>query len=308
MQKEKLARKGTLVAFRPRLNADADTMFRPSLDNMVITDGHKIRPWRERDDSHHLVSILGQEVNGLLAPGFQIINLEDPEGKLQIDGISRLVHEGSYVVPDGKRKPVLTYVNEDDDYFYLRWSSGFIPTEVSFEGGPRKRGLLTDPDFIELLHRGINPVTHGFHDLGGSNSVLATEAGIEFTGPDSKRLWSSVGRDRVTGTDIPHMRSDLIRIAKGGGGGQGVFRDIDGTFGRIVVEKGQLAVVDASDPKYVKFFDLAEERRRNAAAARREQRRLQKEGAQPQGELFRASETVEIPVEEPAAADKVAAA
>ncbi len=292
---------GSLVSFRPRLSADADKMFRPDLTNMVVTDGHKLRMWREgkgNRTSHKLVSIVGQQVSNLLAPGFKKLDVLDTDAKLQMDMLNKLAFTGSYVTMGDDKRPVLTYV-EDDDYFYLKFASGFIPNEVLVsEGGRDRRVLETESDFLELVRRDIQPVSHGFHSLGGANSVLATESGLDFATTETKRLWSSVGKDRVFGTDIPHMRTDLIKISKRNGAA-GMFQDIDGSRGRLVVEKGALIVVDASGPNYDTFWKAAESRRRTAAAARREANRLKK-GVPAEPDLFKSTETVEI--EEPAPA------
>ncbi len=284
-----------LVTLRPRLAAaSGELMVRPSVDNISIMPGHSVRAWtwrRQKDVDAHagrphtLVTVVGNQMGNLLAPGFQTLDIRDPKGQLPIDRILKMVGEGTYMVPDGQKKPVLTVMAEDDKYWYIKLGTGLIPTEVIVTGddGRRRTQLWTEPDLINLLQNEVTLETHGFHDLGGANSVIAREAGINFETPESKRLWSSVSRSRVFGTDISQYRSDLIRLSKEGG--EGTVKDIDGTFLKLTGYRDEIGIRNASgDPSLEKFWNLAEAARRKKNAAERERYRLQKASA-GQGEF-----------------------
>lgn len=289
----------TLVTFRPRLGGDDNRMFRATKDKMVINNGHSIRTWKtgsRANPNHQLVSLIGQQTESRLAPGFQTVNVKDHDAKLVMDMLNRLAFTGSYVQAEEGRKPTLAYV-EDDNNFYIKLLTGLFPNEVVMSVGGRDRTMVeTESDFLELVRRGIKPMSHGFHDLGGTNSILASEAGITFAGAESKTLWSSASRDRVSGTDIPHIRTELIAMPKFGNP-EGMFQDIDGSKGRIVIVNGRPDIVDADGKPYETFWAKAEERRRKAAVARREAKRLSKstKDAPPaQPDMFQPTDAVSL--------------
>jgi|GEM_PF-3502046 len=261
--------------------------FRARRDRSGPTPGHLVKIWDEKDrDSgevtgeSRLITLMGDTIGKKLSPGFELIDIVDPQGKMPLDG--NLALQGSYKIPEGQKKPVLTVIDEDEQNWYCSLASGLILSEIQAtdpKTGRIKRALSTEPDLIDLKRKGVVLHSHGFHSLGGARSVLAREAGIDFSGEESKRLWSAVGRDRLRGKEIPQYRYDLIAVPKNGG--EGIQQDVDGTFVRLVGTPTELKMVDASGPSYRKFWDLAEEKRIEENAARREARRLAKQQPAP---------------------------
>ena len=265
--------KGNLCVYRPRQHRNG------------VAPGHQVKIWETFDGDGNpvagkskLVTVVGETIGKRYSPGFETIEVDDPQVKIEVRGTHAI--EGTYYTAPGSKKPVLQPIAQDDNYWYCLMATGLILSEVDAinpKTGRMGKVLSTEPDLLGLRRHGVQATPHGFHSLGGARSVFAAEAGIDFAGEESKRLWSSVGRDRIRGVnDTPQYRYDLVAVPKSGG--EGLMQDVDGTFVRVVGTPQELKTFGEQDPKYRKFWDLAEDKRTEENAARREARRLAKQG------------------------------
>jgi hypothetical protein len=297
-----------LLAVHPRVKADGTIVYGDFVANdMWFEEGHKVRPWQPRDPKTReaigpmgFATILGTENGKMIARGFEALDLQDPQGQLDIvttNMRNRYVNFGEYAV-DGDGRPLLIPVAADAKYFYVKLTTGLVQTPVTFtdpeSNKPRDR-LWTEHDMTELLRRRIEVSEHGFHTLGGSDTIRDNVADSELTNDETKVMWMKASRSKIFGTKIPECRWSLVRIARNGG--EGAILDT-GVALRLKGAGDKLEFIDArGDAVVVDHWRRAEQARldlhRAKLAANRLARQAQRDAAKAASQLAESAEIVD---------------
>jgi len=304
-----------LVGLSPRLTLAGGAVYDNfALDQLFVDGGHGVRFWQPRDPKTRepvgptgLVTILGTEDDkGRIARGFEPLNVEDPDGKLDIQlytDRTKVVSAGSYEL-DADGKPRLVAIIADENFYYVKMGTGLVQSPVQFTDPETKKRftrLWVEDDLLELARRRISVEEHGFHTLGGAEELRDREASVELVGTDSRLIWSKASRSKIYGTTIPQCRWTLFRIARNGG--EGAVQDT-GVLLRFQGTPDRLNIIDARGDAVVRtIWQQREQKRIDNLNAELALKRLANQKAVAQGELLLEETTA---ADEPAATPAVA--
>lgn len=296
-----------LLTHQPRVTNDGDIVYSGfKAEDMFQEYGHKLRDWRDRDRKtkeligpRRLVTVLGTEDANTIAKGFEAVEIKEGDGELKIktavEDKSRWATFGAYAV-DGEGKPLLTPVMKDELFFYAKIITGLVHTPVRHvdpRSGKTYTKLWTEDDLTGLMRRRMNVSEHGFHTLGGADTIR-NNVGESDLSDQTQVLWSKASRSKIFDTKIPQSRWQLVRIYRHGG--EGAVQDT----GVLVRYKGlgdTLQIIDASnDPVVREAWRIAEQARIDQHRANIKARALARKLAKQKGETV--AEVVEADVDE----------
>ncbi|MBI5644598.1 hypothetical protein HY970_00705 [Candidatus Kaiserbacteria bacterium] len=285
------SRTGNLFTINPRLNADGEIVYDNfDVNNMWQAQDHKVRMWQPRDKEGkvtgptHLATILGTEEGGLVARGYEALEVADPERKVKLlTDRSMLADVGTYTI-DGDGMPQLT-VWADDRFYYVKMHTGLVHTRVTFvdpETGRERKRLWAAHDMLEIVRRKMDFVDHGFHSLGGANALRDNAVSVDLADDQTGVIWSTASRSKIYGTKIPEWRDTLFRVDRRGG--EGALQNI-GMFLHFKGTPDELLITDAHDRTDLQEIWRREEQRRlDLLKASRAVRRLIKDGKMGQAD------------------------
>jgi hypothetical protein len=232
-----------------------------------FTNGIRLMPWQNRTgprgeqtvtstDVVHMLGTTDPRTNRVMGPFKPIPIQKDQPPILSRDGNRAFSGTFKKVDQGGVKKLVLRTREEDDNAFYVHVQTGFsVDSRGTIEGDLNKL-ILESSDGFQIA-------TPGSFTLDGASAQLEASEGLEFGSTPAERLrWSASKAHGLIGA--PGVRHDLWRIPEGAAV---LVQDVNGILFRIVNEKSELKVVDAS--KYAGVFnDLEQKRRAEAAKAR----------------------------------------